>query len=263
MTTQKPAESTQLGQKSVQLDLFEAQVTAIQITNFSMRQQSLSLLRYLVDIKQLPAFYFKDAAKELCLTSKDHRVEQFQGYRDNPRPVIEHRNTMAILLRVYLRIFTYPEQESYPTALQNLRNRYHELKDKGFSHNKISQHLRMSHHALTEAVAPPEDGKQQRPRHCPWEMLTRLETAEQDIDRKPVSRRESAIYIEDEREVPLPDESTLGFTYIERYDPCGHCGAPSHNLKFDEYDVYGNQIFQCVICSKVNRIRPKKPANSL
>lgn len=260
MTTQRYAESTQLGQKMVQLDLFEAQTTAIQINEFSMRQQSLVMLRYLIDIKQLPAFYFKEAAKDLCLSSKEHRADQFSHYRQSPKPIIEHRNTMAVLIRVYLRIFKSPEQESYPTALKRLRNRYHELKEKGFSHNKISQHLHMSHHALTEAIAEPTPDKQQRPRHCPWELLQQLDNAEETINRKPVSRRDSAIYIDEEREVPLPPEEDQGFTYILRYDPCGHCSAPTHNLKQDGTDVYGNIIYECVICSKVSRVRPKKPA---
>ena len=260
MTTQHTAESTQLGPKLVQLDLFEAQVTAIQINEFSMRQQSLIMLRYLVDIKLLPAFYFKEAAKDLCLASKEHRVDQFLHYRENPKPIIEHRNTMAILIRVYLRIFQSPEQESYNTAMQNLKLRYQELKDQGFSHNKISQHLHMSHHALTEAVAESSDDRQQRPRHCPWELLRQLDNAEETINRRPVSRRESAIYIDEERDIPLPTEAEQGFVYIERYDPCGHCGAPPHNLNLDFNDVYNNAVYQCVICSKLSRIMAKKPA---
>ena len=260
MTTQQAAESTQLGSRLVQIDLFEAQVTAIQITEFSMRQQSLILLRYLVDIKLLPSFYFKEAAKELCIASKDHRADHFLSYRENPKPIIEHRNTMAILIRVYLRIFQSPEQESYAAAMQSLKNRYQQLKEQGYSHNKLSQHLHMSHHALTEAVADYSDNKQQRPRHCPWELLRQLDNAEYTINRRPVSRRESAIYIDEEREIPLPNEPEQGFTYIQRYDPCGHCEAPSHNLKQDYTDVYGNAVYQCVICSKLSRIQPKNPA---
>ena len=261
MSTQKRDVKNRQGQL-YQPDIFEMQAIASELVNFSIQNYSHSLCKFLISYKQLPPFYFYRAAEEMGIEKKVYgnwRINRWPS--SDPTPDIKNpKTTTEVLLKVLLRICPYPETETYPAAMERLRLRVIELINRGFSHNRVAQHMRMSHNSLSEIVNN-TGRKQRRPRHCPWRLLELLENAETEISTSPHRRDESLrITINPEDNVPLPKQQN--FRFIERHSPCGHCNAPWHNLKKDGEDAYGNLLYLCALCSKTSRIQPKTAATS-
>ena len=161
--------------------LAEAQATASQLINHSLYDLANNLGYILLVQKGLPSFYFNQAAIQ---TGVSHQVYRY--WRTKPWPIRPQQDgnrllsIVQILLKVQLRLHPYPAQETYEQALERLKTRVSELKKKGYSHNRIAQHLRVPFRTLSDITKEKNTG-QRRPRHCPWEMLTRLERAETEI----------------------------------------------------------------------------------
>ena len=240
-----------------QPDIFETHALATELVNFSIRHYSQSLCKYLIVFKQLPPFYFYDAAQEMDIPKQVYRNWRVHRWPDNDyaADTKSYHTTTEVLLKVLLRICSYPEEETYPAAVGRLKTRVRELIAKSISHNRVAQHLHMSHNSLTEMISN-EPRKRRRPRHCPWHLLARLEDAEEEIVNRP-HRREEALRVPMDTyiQVPLPPQHR-NFKFITRHSPCGHCDAPWHNLKSDGEDAYGNIMYICAMCFKISRIAP-------
>ena len=243
-----------------QQSLLDAHRSSIQILDFSLAHWNPTMARQLIQSKKLPPFYFVAAAKQIGIDSDEWRSLRFQEW-PGQMPHSAAETIAEILLKVMLRVIRTPTDESFETALLRLQQRYEALKANGISHNKIAQHLELNHHQLTRIVQSVSNAEFRHSR-CPWEMLERLEHAEDEIDTKP--HRRQFDYIENGH-VPEPELPPKPFRiYLNsRQSKCVHCGAPSHNLKEDpERDVYGDRILTCIMCARSNFLesRPAAPA---
>ena len=78
-------------------------ITAVDPSEFAFRTQTLALIRYLVDIKQVPAERFRQAARELGLAAGI--AEARSAAADNPdqRLVVDHQAVAAVLIHTFLK----------------------------------------------------------------------------------------------------------------------------------------------------------------
>ena len=169
---------------------------------YSLRRHANILQHLLVTNKKLPPFYFTQAQAELGLTAD---LQHHWSPTQNEAPEENDQESLAqlvqVLLRVHLSLSRYPMNETYPQAMQQLQDRIDHLKDQGFSYNRIAQHLRFSFRALEDITLPNPNGEQ-RPRHCPWSILERLEEDPEPI--RPWQAREPSGAETQESENPVP-----------------------------------------------------------
>ena len=87
-------------------------VTTVDPSEFAFRTQTLALIRYLVDIKKVPAEQFRQAAQELGVA--DAIAEERRFAADNPdrRLTVDHQALAAVLIHTFLTTQVY-EQTTY------------------------------------------------------------------------------------------------------------------------------------------------------
>ena len=254
MDAEHAADLTDLA--SVTQDLLETQAYARSITRYSLLRHANILVHLLIIQKQLPPFYFAQAATEVGIAPQIYRYWRIDNW-----PIHLHHNDdrlqsiVQVLERVHIRLCRYPTTETYPQAVQNLRDRIDHLKNDGFSHNRIAQHLRFSFRTLADITKPDPEGKH-RPRHCPWSLLEKLEDAEERINTQVHSRTATNLMprgnrAEDEELLPPPP---LPEHLIQPHDNCRKCGATWVHLYENGSDVHKTPIFTCRTCGKDNLV---------
>ena len=149
---------------SLQLTLFQAENEANRYIQYTMVEQANALARALAK-KNLPMFYFTEAGKELKIPAKTCRSWKINTWPTVNRPGDDKLiHKVAIYIRVYLRLNDYPEDETYSQATNRLQRRILEIKEKDFSHNRISQHLRISFRTLNDIIEKkPEEAIRRNP----------------------------------------------------------------------------------------------------
>ena len=235
---------------------------ATEMWTYSLIKHANLLAHLLIAKKQLPSFYFIDAAAEIGIAPQACRYLKLNTWPIAPqRTQTKLSDISQILSKVYLRIAQYQHPDTYPQAVAQLQYRIDELRHKGISHNRTAQHLRISYKTLKDIARPPK-GITARPRHCPWALLHKLKHAEDDIDTSvhyrvsadPTlrSRSENQTY-----ELP-PNESEI--TPID--SPCSNCGATPTHLYENGYNAWGNIIRTCRLCSKDTYSAPQQLIDS-
>ena len=241
---------------NAQLTLLDVHRSAAKILDFSIGFYNPTLLRHLIEVKQLPGFYFLDAAQEMGFTSEDWKNWAIAEWVEHP-PALEPALLAEMLIKVLLRIIHYPEAEPYPTAASRLLERYQQLTADGYSHNKLAQYLEITHHQLTRIVRNAGGDTKTRPRHCPWRILELLADAETAINTKPV-RPEAEYQVTNVAPDPELPPRPANFRYLSsRQAPCQKCGAPAHNLKADGVNAWGDRVYMCIMCSHNNHLPAK------
>ena len=126
----------------------------------------------------MPAFYYQRTAQKLQVPSRMYNQWKLDRYPLEPPTSDE--STMK-LLTVVSSTFHRAAQHMNPWTFQDataaLNLRVAELKKLKLSHNRIAQHLHLSHRGLTDLLNP----EQRRPRNCPWTALERLAGAEGEL----------------------------------------------------------------------------------
>ena len=241
---------------SIQLTLFQAENDANRYIQYTMVEQANALARALAK-KNLPMFYFTEAGKELNIPAKTCRSWKINTWPTVNRPSDDKLiHKVAIYIRVYLRLSDYPEQETYLQATNRLQRRILEIKEKTFSHNRISQHLRISFRTLNDIIEKkPEEAI--RRNHCPWALLTKLDGAETEMQEKQEKQeelqenrilQESKKYKKNRMSPEPPDNRNL----LQKDGSCPKCGAAPHNLRYDGKDTWDRTIMVCIICGSEN-----------
>ena len=234
----------------------EALQIAAKHWTYSAIMHANMLAHLLIAKKQLPSFYFIEAAAEIGIPPQSCRYLKLNTWPISPQRNQERlRDIVQILTNVHLRVLHYPETETYPEAMQRLRKRVEHLIVTGITHNRVAQHLRVSYKTLKDILDNP-DNVTHRPRHCPWAMLNRLKHAEDEIDTATHYRlgsEPSARYRANQisNELPPPDDSIL----VPMGSPCYKCSASPVHLYPDGKDAWGNIIRTCRICS-TNNVSP-------
>ena len=241
---------------SIQLTLFQAENDANRYIQYTMVEQANALARALAK-KNLPMFYFTEAGKELNIPAKTCRSWKINTWPTVNRPSDDKLiHKVAIYIRVYLRLSDYPEQETYLQATNRLQRRILEIKEKTFSHNRISQHLRISFRTLNDIIEKkPEEAI--RRNHCPWALLKKLDGAETEMQEKQEKQdelqenrilQESKKYKKHRMSPEPPDDRNL----LQKDGSCPKCQAAPHNLRYDGKDTWNRTIMVCIICGSEN-----------
>lgn len=227
---------------------------------YSTYDKANELSNLLIVQKKLPTFYFAQAAYELNIPP--HIYKYWRANSWSLRPIDDQdklQKTLHILTKVHNRLAQYNTgTETYPQAMTRLKKRINALETSGISYNRISNHLHISFRTLSDISKLTYTGRQ-RPRHCPWEMLKRLETAENDIPRfnhshilsRGAPRGKKAAHDKDPtKSMPNPA------AFTPTGGPCTKCAALWPNLYHDGTDAHGNSIFTCRLCGKTNLVTP-------
>ena len=247
---------------SLQLTLFQAENEANRYIQYTMVEQANALARVLAK-KNLPMFYFTEAGKELKIPAKTCRSWKINTWPTVNRPGDDKLiHKVAIYIRVYLRLNDYPEDETYSQATNRLQRRILEIKEKDFSHNRISQHLRISFRTLNDIIEKkPEEAI--RRNHCPWALLAKLDGAETEMQERQEKQdklqenrilRENKKYGRHRRSPEPPDGRNL----LKKDGSCPKCGAAPHNLRHDGKDTWNRTIMTCIICGSENPMAPEE-----
>ena len=209
--------------------------------------------------KQIPHFYFTDAAIEAGLPPticRPNRIEAFlRGNKHHDEKQI--KEMARIFLKVMIKIIESPHFQTYHQAMVELKERIHQLKQDGYSHNQIALQAQVSHKTLTDIINDQEMDSHRRHR-CPWELLKKLENAEDEIQ----SQRE---YTAHRQRIMRPGKSSPNirakkpgeYDLIKPNEACLKCGAAWTHLNRNGEDTWGNIIMTCITCSKDNFIDVK------
>ena len=233
-----------------------------------LNQQAMEILtRILINSllvrKKLPQFYFHEEAKRAGIKQSNTRSWRI---REWPNAKIRNRDKFhgitEVLLRVQLRLWRYPAQETYWQANSRLKRRLRDLMRSGYSHNRIAQHLKMSFKTLKEILAK-EERVRCRPKHCPWTLLQQLKNAEKEIDRKSTMTPSPAELkrAEDREEAIREEHNALERAKDELEEHtilsggnCWNCNAGWPSLRYecdtDGYPKY--RWFKCYECARDN-----------
>ena len=128
----------------------------------------------------------------------------------------------------------------------------------GITHNKLTQHLRISNRTLTDIMNPPPNTNH-RPRHCPWEMLHKLQQADTEINTashvRSAPRRSPKDFLDIKDE--LKNIPTFQFPpSITIKDNCAKCNSSWAHLYYDGLDAIANVIYTCRTCGQSNIVKP-------
>ena len=252
---------------SLQLTLFQAENEADRYIQYTMAEQANALARILTR-KQLPMFYFTEAGEELGIPAKTCRSWKINVWP----PANQHGDgrliyKVAIYLRVYLRLNPYPEGETYAEATLRLQRRVGELKEKGYSHNQISQHLKLSFRTLKDILTKKPEEVSRR-NQCPWALLEKLEEAESGMREqreREEELRENRILREGKKNegmepTPKPPEERM---QVEEGGGCPKCGAAPNNLRYDGEDAWGRTVMACIICGNESPRAPQETRDEI
>ena len=248
-------------QTTKQLALFEAQIEARSqeadtYNQYTMMNQANTFAQILAR-RQLPMFYFYEAAKHIKVERKTCRIWRINSWPLMTRPGDDNlMQKVSIYLSVYMRLKKFPDDETYDQAMENFKERVKELEQKRFSKNLIAQQVKMSSRTLKEITSNGR-GENKRHNHCPWEMLKMLETMEGDILQEKEQQREMKKnrIIRDGinyKEPELEDEAPYNPNLIWEGDGCARCGTGWHCLVPDGKDAWGRTVVVCRICSTDN-----------
>ena len=242
-------------QERINIILQEGQSVAAELITYSMTSDATITAYHLYVRKELPAFYFTQAANETGVPPAAYRCWRTNGHP--PHSFQNERKLLLmaeILLRVKLRVHRTPLNETYGEAMERFRARVEELKNKNITHNKIAQYLRMSNRTLIDVAAQNSENKH-RPSHCPWEMLVRLMDAERRINTQAQPRTEDFRNVRGDRNIEPVPPPPPDLQFIYENENCRKCGATWTHMYYDGMDAYGNLIYTCMTCSRHNLIR--------
>ncbi len=242
-----------------EIDLRQSEREAFQYAEYSMLSHARMLTSLLINKKQLPHFYFTDAANQIGVSTQTCRQ-----WKISTRPMTANmddqqlRHITEILIKVHQRVYNYPQDETYYQAVKRLKARIKRLKSKGYTHNQIAGQARISHKTLSDIIRKNHQDSH-RNRRCPWELLNRLKTAEQEIDFQKRARAEASHLYRKEKGEPLPAlKPPAPEDKIQTGDPCLKCKMPWTHLYENGRDPWKNIIMTCRTCGRDNLLQEKR-----
>ena len=240
-------------QTSIQQLLAEAQATANQLNKYSIPRHANMLGDLLIVQKELPIFYFTQAAAENNISPQLYRYWRTNIWATRPdQDENRLRLIVQILTQVYVRLAPYPQKEKYADANKRLRARIKQLQRKNHSLNQIAQFLSVSHHTISELVTQPNP---RRPRHCPWAMLEKLQHAEDEMPTHMVLRKTPDRPPRVTPPRPPPDAGLqAGLVCIRPFQNCMKCGSAWSHLYQNGTNNRGFPIFTCRTCGQDNPV---------
>lgn len=236
---------------------------AERLNQHAMEIMTRILINNLIVRKKLPQFYFHEEARRADIhpsNSRTWRIKEWSMTKMRNRD--KFQDITEVLLRVQIRLWKYPHQETYWQANTRLKRKLRELMRSGYTHNRIAQHLQMSFKTLKEILAKQEHLRC-RPKHCPWELLEKLKNADKAIDKRstmsPTPAEEKRA--QERKQAEAQDLQALEQARKDMEDHiipaggnCWNCNAQWASLRYecdtDDYPKY--RWFKCFQCERDN-----------
>ena len=243
---------------------------AAQIAEICADQETPATIAYyhrlLTKGRGLPAFYFHQSAQFLKVPPRVYNQWKLERY---PLEKLPEGPNLYHLLSTVTHTFAYAAQHSEPwtfaEATAALGRRVAELRKNKISHNRVAQHLHISHRSLSEMLTL--DGR--KPRHCPWQALDQLHNMEswalRPSQKSPEQRDREMIeeYLQshqDAVEAELLQNVRRNMLSIRAGDPCGKCRVHWVNLiKDGDCDWADSAIMKCRMCGQTHIIDESDP----
>lgn len=221
-----------------------------------------ALVDHLMNRKQLPSFYFIDAAKVADIPQEIYKNWKFREWPNYaPRNPQKIRDITQTLMLVMCRLNKYPFGETYFQALERLQKRIIELKEK-YNQNALTELLNLPHNTIDNILTSTE-----RPQakfvHCPWRLLDKLENAEAAIAAANKLEIPKYGYFNNGRNERSFDEEAMMLSgraikakTIEPRGECWQCGSSWSHLSY-EGPVEGHpglSEFICMNCARENYV---------
>ena len=236
---------------------------AERLNHYAMDILTRILINNLIVRKKLPQFYFHEEARRAGINPANSRSWRIKEWATtNMRNRDKFKGITEVLLRVQIRLWNYPHQETYWQANSRLKRRLRELMRSGYTHNRIAQHLNMSFKSLKEILAK-EERVRCRPKHCPWELLENLKKADKAIDRRatmsPTPAEQKRAQERRQAEAQYQEALKRARDNMEDHiiptgGGCWNCNAPWSSLRYecdtDDYPKY--RWFKCYQCERDN-----------
>ena len=147
--------------------LLENEKTAQKLYIKSMADHVAAMINLLVTRKQLPSFYFHDAARAAGIPQKTFRNWKIREWPETP--MRKHSRIQDIgqtLLLVMLRMSKYPHSETYWEAVARLQKRIRTLLAT-YSRNSLTQLMNVPNGTIDKILVM-ENKERGRYNHCPW-----------------------------------------------------------------------------------------------
>ena len=249
----------------------EARQAAHEQLQYSLASETSLLAYMLIQQKKLPNFYFIEEAKKAEI---EPGIFNSWNIKDWPfRPVRRKdqlQDITLVLLRVRIRLWQYPQEETYWQAQDRLINRVRSLKKNGWTHNQIAQESGKSHSTLSEILTKCE-GK--RTRHCPWDMLEKLgkleekskKIQEEQVKEKKAERKRNRVEQPPEPPSPITTREITRQIKEKRIlpgDNCRRCQAPWSSMgpTREAHPLYPDtEYYKCFQCGQENLIGEIRP----
>lgn len=222
----------------------------------SIANLSLTLNRQLAGFRQLPYFYYREAARsigvdpDICKQTRVH-LHPWAFDPEPPNSVL----IMSILLQVHSRLSPYPTDETYAAACARRADRVTQLVAMGISKNRLAKFIRCHHRSIDNIIAGSLTIE-----NCPWKTLDLLANTQELLDQTDQKRtiaNDWEQYLHPQNPEPLPATAN-GLNPAWKPTPpmgdCAHCGARSPSLYKNE-DTYKDIVLMtCRICSRVSYV---------
>ena len=243
----------------------------------SAAKVSLSALGYLGNLsallivkKELPSFYFKQAAQEIQAPVHVLRyakrnlwnadTERWLTRIKREREPRRH-HILEVMVHIYVKIAATPPEETFNQAMDRLQTRIIELKEgtetKGsISYNQMSQHTRIPYRPISDIA---KLGHEYKGAYCPWWLLNKLQNAEEEITTAvhPRSIQNGVVRSEPGAKDPgLPSLPNTANQYIIPGQNCIKCGASWSHMYEDGRNAWDSIIYTCRTCGKNNPVSP-------
>ena len=211
----------------------------------------------------LPSFYYQRTAQRLQIPSRMYNQWKLDRYPlERPASEDSTLKLLAVVSHTFHRAAQHVEPWTFQEATTALQQRVEELKELRLSHNRIAQHLHLSHRGLTDLLNP----RQRRPRNCPWTALERLLNAEAEILRpsqKTPEMRNREI-VDEFLEAQEEEESLAGLrrnlAAVAYGQPCAKCRASWSNLLPDgDCDWADTPVLKCICCGQAHILDERNP----
>lgn len=235
---------------------------------FSLSDHVTAMIDHLVRRKQLPPFYFHEAARACGIDQKTYRNWRVREWPGAPmRKESRIQDIGQTLLLVEQRLVRYPYNESYWEAIRRLQQRIRDLKAAGLSRNSLTQLMNLPNGSIDRILLMDDHKDGRRYNHCPWILLEKLEEAESRIqEQSDLETFFKSNRAEARREEPEPVSPPEG--HPERYwarleslivpvrGNCLKCKMPWTHLIY-EGPVQGAELhlFSCITCAQTNIVR--------
>ena len=236
---------------------------AAQLNLHAMEVLTRILIHNLIVKKKLPQFYFHEEARRAGINpsnSRSWRIREWSLAKMRNRD--KFHGITEVLLRVQLRVWPFPKEETYWQANSRLKRKLRELMRSGYTHNRIAQHLNMSFKTLKEILAK-EQRLRCRPKHCPWQLLDQLKQADRAIDTRatmsptPAEQKRAQERKQAEaHELQALEQARKDMEehIIPTGGSCWNCNGPWASLRYecdtDDYPKY--RWFKCYECERDN-----------